>query len=128
MKIIDIPQGAGKTTQLVEYMLQPGNEDVIYIAPTLRQADNARRMAAHMVLDKASVSLGFDMSPVASTVSPAGKLGRRFMGASQVARHSRQLLDARVVIDELPDVLYVLLGGSRVDVATLTSDEKRTPR
>jgi hypothetical protein len=132
VKVIDLPQGAGKTTQLIEYMLQPGNEDVIYIAPTLRQADNARRMAAHMVLDKASVSLGFDMSPIAPTVSPTGKLGRRFVSAGQVVSHPRRMARSRVVIDELPGVVTELissfLGSARVEMVAFTSDEKRTPR
>jgi hypothetical protein len=127
MKVIDLPQGAGKTTQLVESMLQPGNEDVIYIAPTIAQADHARRMAASMILDRASALLGFDMSVIVPTVSRAGKLGRRFMGASQLANHPRQLIDARVVIDELPGVLYVLAGCARVETVALTSNEERTP-
>lgn len=132
MKVIDLPQGAGKTTQLVEYMLQPGNEDVIYIAPTVRQAEAARHMAARMILDRASASLGFDMSVIAPTVSPVGKLGRRFVGAGQVASHPRQFANARVVIDELPGVVTQLIssfiGSARVEMVALTSDEKRQER
>jgi hypothetical protein len=132
VKVIDLPQGAGKTTRLVEYMLEPGNEDVIYIAPTVRQAEVARRMAARMILDRASASLGFDMSVIAPTVSPVGKLGRRFMGADQVASRPRRFTKARVVIDELPGVVTQLISSfissARVEMVALTGDEKRAPQ
>lgn len=48
MKIIDRPHGGGKTTELVKFMLEPGNDDVIYIAPTNMQAQNARRIAEQL--------------------------------------------------------------------------------
>lgn len=45
MFAVDLPRGLGKTTALVSYMLAPGNEDVVLYAPTLAQAENARRIA-----------------------------------------------------------------------------------
>lgn len=39
MNVIVKPRGSGKTTALVEYMLEPGNEDVVFVAPSQAQAN-----------------------------------------------------------------------------------------
>lgn len=105
MRIIAIGKGEGKTTALVEYMLQPGNEDVVYVAPTQAQCGSAIRIARHLL-------------PRDAHISP-----KRFLSAQGVlfgerARGAR----VRCVVDELDAVLHVLLGGE-VDLGALTPSD-----
>lgn len=45
MKVFNLSPGEGKTTALVKFMLEQGNEHLIYVAPTRAQAANAHRLA-----------------------------------------------------------------------------------
>jgi hypothetical protein len=97
MKIYSLPRQGGKTSALVDLMLEPGNEDIIYIAPTMAQADNARRMAQERGATPERAKRGrFQKLP-----------DRPIRGRSNV----------RYVVDELDGILSYLLGGIPVAVA-----------
>lgn len=85
MKVFNLSPGEGKTTALVKLMLEPGNEHLIYVAPTRAQADNARRLASQLAGSNALNIPG-----------PA-----RFISAAQMDLRSGD----RYVVDELDGVL-----------------------
>lgn len=104
MEIIDLPQGEGKTAALVDLMLEPGNEDVVYVAPTYAQADYARKLAVAKF----------------GGVEPLG-FRLRFTSASGVLSYSGPR--RRYVVDELDTTLSVLLGGGVVAMACTSVSE-----
>ena len=99
MRILQMPMGSGKTYQLVWLMMQPGNEDIIYVAPTKAQADCAHQIARSL---------------------PGPNPTRdRFVSVSQLPIRDKK---ARHVVDELVGVLSYLIGGEVLE-ATHTPDE-----
>jgi len=110
VNVIAFERQAGKTRALIEFMAQPRNEDVLYLAPTAQQATNAHHMA---------VGLGF--------LEPHDR--RRFLSVSQIVDRIdfRRGGPARFVVDELDGVLRLLLNGT-VDLAAFTpSGDARMP-
>lgn len=99
MKIINREMGGGKTHALVEIMLRPGNEDVIYVAPT---RDQAYRIAYEY----------------AKTIRP-GITRSRFITAADI-EHNR--LGHRYVFDEVHAVLSTLVGTEVVAIAGTDED------
>lgn len=99
MKIINREMGGGKTHALVEIMLRPGNEDVIYVAPT---RDQAYRIAYEY----------------AKTIRP-GISRSRFITAADI-EHNR--LGHRYVFDEVHAVLSTLVGTEVVAIAGTDED------
>lgn len=104
MKIINREMGGGKTTALVQIMMRPGNEDVIYVAPTLSQA---HRIAY----------------PYARQIDPNVDLNRfvSVAGLLEFDPESRP----RFVIDELEGLLGSLAGGEVLAVAGTDEDLRR---
>lgn len=102
MRILNWEHGRGKTTELVRMMMQPGNEDVVYVAPTFAQADYALAVATDMC----------------GGVRPAG-LHLRF--TSVLALGQRQGFRGRYVIDEFDGVL---LGAEVLAVAGTCETQK----
>ena len=96
MDIIQWPTGAGKTSELLAYMLCPENADVHYIAPTMKMAVEAGREFEKF----------------------GGDATGRFHGATYL--HKRGLPSAaRYVIDELEGVLGGLVWG-KIEIVTST--------
>lgn len=109
MKIINREMGGGKTTALVEIMLRPGNEDVIYVAPTYAQAKLAMRIAREKLKGR--------------TLPP--DLSRRFVSASALNGPGwRSPQEYRYVIDEFDGVIRGLVGGEVIAVAGTDEDYK----
>lgn len=102
MKIINREMGGGKTHALVEIMLAPGNEDVLYVAPT---RDQAYRIAYEY----------------AKNLSPNVQRGR-FITAADI-EHNR--VGARYVIDEIDTVLNLFIGTEVVAIAGTDEDVRR---
>lgn len=103
MQVIDLPHGFGKTTTLVKLMLEPGNEDVIYVAPTLEQA---QRGALEMALHSADW-----------TDYERRALRKRFISVGMLIENRADYARNRFVIDELEAVLEKLLRGEVLAVA-----------
>lgn len=95
MKIIELPRGRGKTTELVILMMEPGNEDVVYVAPTMQQAQSARKIAEAHGMPRPTL--------------------HRFISANGLS--DLHNTGTRYVVDELDGVLGYLLGGTPVAVA-----------
>lgn len=91
MRILNWELGRGKTTELVRIMLEPGNEDVIFVAPSMAQAEK-------LGYGTAVGRFGQDESP---------ELKARFISVGQVHLHK----GARFVIDEIGGVIGSLIGG-----------------
>lgn len=105
MKIINREMGGGKTYALVEMMLEPGNEDVIFVAPTYSQAQSIAYPYAAQIVGESSKALRDRFISVAHLLSDRKKYeGRRF------------------VIDEVNGVLGVLTGGHVLAVAGTDED------
>lgn len=104
MKIFNREMGGGKTTALLELMARPENRDVIYVAPTLRQAESAWRMYEAMFQE-----------PTARD---------RFVKLDQVtSRHpGGQYPAPRYVLDEVDGLLPALVGGPVVGIAGTDED------
>ena len=105
MRILNWEHGRGKTTELVRMMMQPGNEDVVYVAPTFAQADYALAVATDLC----------------GGVRPAG-LQLRF--TSVFALGQRHGFRERYVIDEFDGVLRSLLGAEVLAVAGTCETQK----
>lgn len=104
MRIFEMEQGGGKTTTLVKLMFEPGNEDVVYVAPSRRQANNAMEIAR---------SLGH------------APLHRRFISMREfddLLIFERKAL--RVILDEAEWIIRSSLGVGAV-VAIAGTDGKR---
>lgn len=108
MRIFNQPMGSGKTTELVTIMLAPGNEDVIYVAPTMSQANAANRIARE-IITKAMEAVGERFSG-----TDVGKLTARFTSASGLSRYPE---GTRYVIDELDGVISGLVNGQVLAVS-----------
>lgn len=106
MKIIATEVGGGKTTALVDIMLEPGNEDVVYVAPTFSQSDHAHRVAKQRAAD-------------AGRPTPSRT---RFIRADQIL--ARATTGDRFVLDEVDGILHFLLGGAPVAIAGTDEDVK----
>lgn len=104
MKIINREMGGGKTYALVELMLAPGNEDVIYVAPTITQAQNIAFRYAQGLQKNADPG--------------------RFIGAVEFRTriNSRRSDYNRYVIDELEGVLRMITGARILAVAGTDED------
>lgn len=100
MKIINREMGGGKSRALVELMLEPGNEDVVYVAPTVAQAQR----------------IGYEY---ARQLDP-GVDRKRFIAASALG--SLKGRNVRVVIDEVGGVLSGLVGASVLAIAGTDED------
>jgi hypothetical protein len=85
MKVFNLDRGEGKTTALIKIMLEPGNEDVIYVAPTHAQANYAFTLAQRLA--------------GADTLNVPGRA--RFIAARQMDLHSGR----RYVVDEADAVV-----------------------
>lgn len=105
-KIINREMSSGKTTTLVRMMFEPGNEDVVYVAPTIAQA---KKIALRVAVDL----LGYSETP---------ELSNRFIGVSEL--HRRGGLTERYVVDEVDEVLRILLGCDIVAIAGTDEDHK----
>lgn len=101
MRLIELPRGGGKTTELVKIMLD--DDSVYYVAPTRKQADLAAQLATQ-VAPKRNLS------------------GSRFLSAQQVVSDAYLPGSATIVVDEIDGVLEVLLSRS-VAVGTYTDRE-----
>jgi len=106
MKIIATEPGGGKTTALIDIMLKPGNEDVVYVAPTFKQDDVAHRAAMHRAAER-----GLE-APSRS----------RFIRADQLLARPRAR--ERYVLDEVDGILHSLLGSAPVAIAGTDEDVK----
>lgn len=107
MEVLTLPRSGGKTRSLVKLMLELGNEDVVYVAPTTAQARAVGRQAA--------LALGARLDEVPL---------KRFVAASAVQRGT----DQRFVVDELDGVLRVLLGGEVLAAALTPSSLEEAVR
>lgn len=105
MKIINREMGGGKTVSLVELMLYPGNEDVIYVAPTVRQA----HQLAFLEALKRDPHVSRD----------------RFISAGSLEYVRGRYPEARFVIDEIDGVLEYLVQGKVLAIAGTDEDLKR---
>lgn len=94
MIVYSAPRQSGKTFAVAEYMTQPGNEDVVCLAPTLQQA---------MVVYRAALEFDLDVNPLRFTTH----------------RYTQLTPRSRVVIDEA-DVVIEQLLNCRVDMIALT--------
>lgn len=99
MRIINREHGGGKTTELVRIMLLPGNEDVVFVAPTAAQAER----------------LGYETAVQVFGAKRSKELASRFISAS--ALPNRKDRNERYVIDELEGVISSLVGGEVIAVA-----------
>lgn len=108
MRIINRPKGSGKTYELVKMMMmEPGNEDIVYVAPTYVQAE---RIAKRLAIQEFGAK-------------PSPELSMRFTNAGAVNQPGRHYPpDQRFVIDELDGVIGGIIGGNVVAVAG--TDEK----
>jgi len=106
MRIFNRPMGTGKTTELVKLMLEPGNGDVYFVAPSRAQAEIGYRIAKEMIVASAK-------SDPEVTISYKN-LGHRFISASALDK-----LEAgtRYVIDEIDGVIGALIGGPVLAIA-----------
>ena len=111
MRIIEKDLHGGKTTELVKFMLEPGNEDVIYIAPTLHQAQRIALAIAVDVLEDRG-----DEVPVT--------IGSRFRSLSVLKDGYTLPPNTRVVIDEIDGVLSGVLGVQVLAIAGTDSRKK----
>lgn len=93
MRTFLLPNGFGKTHELVSMMLQPGGEDIVYVAPSLQQADHARRLAERL----------------SGRVYPSGSA--RFVAARSLRDHPELFRGVRLVVDEADGVLRELIGN-----------------
>ena len=109
MRIIEKDRHGGKTTELVEFMLEPGNEDVFYIAPTNVQAQGVALPIARSILQERGEDI------------PAG-LSSRFLSASALTQGPHLAPMTRVVIDEIDGVLS---GVLRLQVLAIAGTDAR---
>lgn len=108
MKVINKSRGKGKTTELVEYMNEPGNEDVVYIAPTFDQAHNAQ-----LRFSQVSGVHGFDV--------PRNRF-KSVKGLKDLPEGTR------IVVDEADGALSALLNseyGVQVEVQALSAEREQ---
>ena len=105
MRSIELAPGQGKTTALIEYMLEDGNGDVVLVAPTINQARNAEAMflAAGGTKEQAK---------------------RRFISAGNLLSPDQCYRGARVVRDE-GDAVIGALTGAYVERIAFTGDDVR---
>ena len=89
---IERERAGGKTYRLVQEMLKPGNEDMVYVAPTMHQA---REIAA-----RTASEMGAEVTP---------ELLKRFTSVGYIRQFQGQRV--RLVIDEADGVLSQLLGA-----------------
>ena len=108
MKIVNREIGGGKTTALVEIMLRPGNEDVIFVAPAESQAMNAYYHIALGVFHE----------------KPSRALRDRFISAAGLRARKKQKQRGRYVIDELEGVIGFLVKGTVLAVSGTDEDYK----
>ena len=94
MRLMTLPKGQGKTKTLTQLMID--NTDLVFVAPTEAQAENAYRAAR-----AESPHISRD----------------RFRGALGIAEALQGRHHFEVLVDELDAVLEVLLGA-RVYLAT----------
>lgn len=106
--VIELPRAGGKTYDLVQEMLRPGNEDMIYVAPT-------REQAVRVGLRTAVAVFGAEDTP---------KLRHRFLASRDLPGAVRGR-NARLVVDELDGVLEVLLGAPVVSAAHTPKPARR---
>jgi len=102
MKIINREMGGGKTHALVELMLEPGNEDVIFVAPTYSQAQEIGYRTA--------LSQGYN-----------GKRDR-FVAVGAILGKPNDFRGKRFVIDEGAGVIGALIGGKVLAIAGTDED------
>lgn len=103
LRIIERPKGGGKTAALIEIMLAPGNEDVVYIAPTAAQAAEAYRRACWLQMERGQRALINSNRFISAS---------RFDFQHQAMHHTSAPM--RVVIDEVGGALSGLLPGLSV--------------
>lgn len=110
MKILNMPLGSGKTTALVKMMLEPGNEDVVFVAPTKSQAE----------------AIGYRTATTTLGQPESKELRSRFISAAELP--NRKGRKERYVIDEIDGVIGGLIGGEVVAIAGTDEDEKKAYR
>lgn len=106
MKIISKGLGEGKTYDLVKLMLEPGNEDVVFVAPTRAQAQDIGKRTA-------VITFGQRDTP---------ELRSRFISAAELP--NRKGRKERYVIDEIDGVIGGLIGGEVIAIAGTDEDVK----
>lgn len=110
MRIFNRPLGTGKTTELVKIMLEPGNGDVYYVAPTRAQAENAANIAKELILKAAKSN-----PEVKITHS---NLGYRFLSVADLTKADPGTrYGSRYVIDEISGVIGALISGEVLAIA-----------
>lgn len=110
MKIISKGLGEGKTYDLVKLMLEPGNEDVVFVAPTRAQAQALGKRTA-------VETFGQGDTP---------ELSQRFISAAELP--NRKGRKERYVIDEIDGVIGGLMGGEVIAIAGTDEDVKAEHR
>lgn len=108
MKIINREMGGGKTRSLVEFMLASGNEDVVYVAPTISQA----------------VHVAYRYAKVLDPLVPQ----RRFISASSLAAYAEKHPGSRFVLDEVDGILGSLVNGTVLAIAGTDEDLREGQR
>lgn len=98
MKIINREHGGGKTTALVWIMFEPGNEDVVFVAPT-----------------KAQANIGYQTAVTSLGKKGGAELRDRFISVSEF--QSRKGRNERYVFDEIEEVIRYLIGAPVVAIA-----------
>lgn len=110
MKIIKLGLGEGKTTALLQIMLEPGNEDVVFITPTFAQM----RVAQQMMREMKGVR----------TLNP--KDANRFRTLQNLLGEGWHYpSDQRYVIDNLEGVIGGLVGGDVIAVSGTDERDKK---
>lgn len=115
LRIIEMKPGEGKTTTLVKIMLEPGNEDVLYVAPTNSQA----RIGYLTALELLGKPFDRDEGRGAKITEP--ELWKRFMSYETHAHRTDQ---PRVVVDELDGVIGRALNATVLAVSGTDSVNK----
>lgn len=107
MRIFNRPMGTGKTTELVKIMLEPGNGDVYYVAPSRAQAQNAYNIAKELIVSAAKNDPNVTIS--------YSNLGYRFLSVSAFENSPPE--KERYVIDEIDGVISHFFNGHVLAIA-----------
>ena len=106
MKIINREPGGGKTTALVGMMFEPGNEDVVFVAPTKKQA----------------IDIGLRTAVTVYGATQDAALRDRFISVSEL--DNRKGREERYVIDEIDGAIDFLVGGTVIAISGTDEDHK----
>lgn len=105
VRSIELPPGQGKTTALIEYMLEDGNGDVVLVAPTVGQARHAETMFLEAGGTKEQAK-------------------RRFIAAGALLAPGHAYRGARIILDEA-DAVIGAITTAYVERMAYTTDDVR---